>query len=418
MFRLVLASLMCLSAISSATAADQTFPYKASVIAEEVEVRCGPGTRYYVTSLLKSQDVVTVHRHDHGGWFMISPPKGSISWIDADLVKKTGAQRGVVQIALQDGRPARAIVRIGSTLSDDHAYYGRELSNGDEVIILGEKSFATENGAVQMLKIVPPAQEFRWIKGDFLVPLDETVRQQIADDPYQIPAAHKPNFIAQKQQQDREHQLAQQKRQQARNQLLNELDQIDRRYASMMQQEPAKWDLASLAAAYRQLDSRSSGELTELIQKRLDVINRREELLSHYQNFVRVSAESARRDQELVAQQLGYETGDVPGNRATNSPVTMPVEEPQPGETLDASVAPRLNGAGLVTRIQSVPGSPQLALIAPDGRFLAFLEVAEGVRIRQWIGKPAGVIGNRQFDPQVGADVIRVQRMVPVQLVP
>ena len=89
----------------------------------------------------------------------------------------------------------------------------------------------------------------------------------------------------------------------------------------------------------------------------------------------------------------------------------------QPGEALNSAVSPRLNGAGVIQPLQSYPGAPQFALVAPDGRMLAYLETAEGINIREWIGKPSGIIGNRQFNPQLGADVIRVQRVVPVKLV-
>lgn len=404
-----------LGVLASLNAAEQKFPYQATVIAEKVEVRCGPGLNFYVTSLLKPNDVVTVHRHDHGGWFMIAPPKGSISWIDASLVKRTNGDRGTVQVAPQDGRPARAIVRIGSTVSDDHSYYGRELSNGDEVTILGEQTLNTARGPVKMFKIVPPAQEFRWLKGEFLVPLDDRVRQQIAQDPYQIPAEHRPAFLTQKQQQEN---IAQQQRQQvsaARKSLYDRLDAIDQKYAAMMQLEPAKWKLDQLEAEYRQLEREDDAAIRALVQKRIDVLDRRREILSHYQNFVRVSAESARRDQELVTLQLGLQR-EIPGGEiafpGTNDPRGRSVPEE------DASVAPRLNGAGIVQVVNNIPGSPQYGLIAPDGRLLALLEAAEGISLRQWIGKPAGIIGNRQFEPQYGAELIRVQRIVPIQLVP
>jgi hypothetical protein len=78
-------------------------------------------------------------------------------------------------------------------------------------------------------------------------------------------------------------------------------------------------------------------------------------------------------------------------------------------------VAPRLNGAGIL-RPSGVPGAPPFALISPDGRFLAFVEPTQGVSIEGWIGKPAGLIGQRIFAPALGSDLIRVQRIVPVSL--
>lgn len=400
--------------LSRTHAADQKFPYRATVIAEKVEVRCGPGTNFYVTGYVNPKETVTVHRHDHGGWFMISPPKGSLSWIDAELVKKTGPDRGVVQVAPQDGRPARAIVRIGSQISDEHSFYGRELSNGDEVIILGEKTLSTARGPVRMFKIAPPAQEFRWLKGEFLLPVDQQIQQQLAQDPYQVPPEHRSSFVNQKMKEEEVARKESQLETARRQMLYDELDRIDRVYAGMMQKEPAQWDLDAIEAQYNRLATGADSAIAALVQKRIDVINRRREILSHYQNFVRVSAESARRDQQLVTMQLGFQNE---GPSETTFPAT-PSLPSQPGETIDSSIAPRLNGAGVIQQLPGYPGVPRYALVAPDGRLLAYLETAEGIRIHEWVGKPSGIIGNRAFNPQIGADVIRVQRVVPVQLVP
>ncbi|WP_417848218.1 hypothetical protein [Thalassoglobus sp.] len=418
MWRLFLVTFLCFGSLQSAEAIEQKFPYQATVIAEKVEVRCGPGANFYVTGHVQQKETVTVHRHDHGGWFMIAPPKGSLSWIDAELVKRTGGDTGVVQVAPQNGRPARAIVRIGSELSKEHSYYGRELSNGDEVTILGEETLTTQRGPVRMLKIVPPAQEFRWMKGEFLVPLDKQIQQQIAHDPYQVPTENRSTFLNQK----KEIETAKKKEiDQAvarRKVLYDELDRIDRVYASMMQKEPAQWDLESIEDQYQLLAKGADSSIGALIQKRMDVLKRRREILSHYQEFVRVSAASARRDKELVAQQLGFQNESTLNQTFVQGGLAPEQMASQPGPPTDAPVTPRLNGAGIIRPLPgNYPGTPRFALVAPDGRMLAYLEAAEGVRIDQWLGKPAGIIGSRGHHAQLGADVIRVQRVVPVQLV-
>src|SRR5436190_3929874 len=185
-----LACLVVLSA-ASARAAEMHFPYEAVVAGDDVTARSGPGKNYYATSKLDRGTQVTVHRHDPGGWFMISPPPGSISWIEASLVERQG-NRGIVNAPVDEqGRPGQAIVRIGSTLSDDHGYTGRRLSTGDEVEVIGEQTLAMPQGPVRMLQISPPLREYRWVKGDFIVPADAALRQHADSDPYAVPSHHR-----------------------------------------------------------------------------------------------------------------------------------------------------------------------------------------------------------------------------------
>lgn len=401
----------CLVSIAGAA---QKFPYQAAVATDRVEVRCGPGTNYYVTGYVSKEQTVTVYRHEHGGWFMIAPPKGSFSWIEAELVEQDQPGHGIVSLHPEMGGMTRALVRIGSEVSDDHAFYGRELSHGDEVVILGEKTLATSTGSIRMLKIAPPQQEFRWIKGEFVIPVDPHARQQIAQDPYQIPVEMRSTVATQRQQQQAmQQQIAEREAAQRKSQY-EKLDQIDRLYAEMMDQDPKFWNLDSLEQQYRQLAASSEQTIGDLVAKRLEVIDRRRGILSRYHDFVQVSAETSRRDQELLAQQLGYSqpTSDVDHAFGSTSAVTRNLTSTSEPE----SVHPRLNGAGIIKPVANAFGVPRFALVDYQGKLLAYLEIAPTVPIRQWVGQPSGIIGDRSFDPQLGADLIKVQRIVPVRL--
>lgn len=474
------ASLCVLLPALHLVADEQRFPYEATVVGDQVETRCGPGTRFYVTGYVNQDDRVTVHRHDHGGWFMIAPPPGSISWIAAEVVERVSPERGVVRLDPADGRPARAIVRIGSEVSEDHSYYGRELSQGDDVQILGEKTLHSERGAVRMFKITPPAQEFRWIKGEFVVPLDETVRESQSTDPYQVPPEQRRQFIrrggarvqkfAQNDPTDTSgpdlanpagHAASTPQRgvsnaSEDKAALYDRLDQIDQEYAGMMQRDPVSWDLDALEQKYRHLRRDAGTTIQALIDQRLQVLAQRRDIFHHYQKFVQLTTETTEQDTRLQGVQTRYEvttaedldglpvpprfpeifapenqgvpsqethaSGPVPGPR--NQSITLPPlpEGPRPERFVegdDASpVAPRLNGAGIIHPVVSFPGGPSFVLTTPEGRLLAYLEPASEASIQEWVGKPSGIIGHRQFDPRLRADVIQVQRIVPVQLVP
>ncbi|MCA9079231.1 MAG: hypothetical protein KDA58_01680 [Planctomycetaceae bacterium] len=413
----------------------QSFPYQASVAVDDVEVRCGPGQRYYITSKLAAGTQITVHRHDHGGWFMIAPPPGSFSWIATEHVDRQGDQ-GVIRIPpTAEGLPGRVIVRIGSELSDEHSFYGRELSDGDTVRILGEETLVSERGVRAMLKIVPPAQEFRWVKGDFVVPVDATVRREQANDPYQIPPQHR-------------HRLSRDvltvagaqpaKLEEPKSPELTELDarlaRIDQAYAEMMNGDPSTWDLDGMAAQYRTLLTEGEPKIQARVDQRLRVIDSRRSVHEQYRKFVQITTQTNQRDAQLTGMQTttpliygnltnsvgttvastpGLPAGDVSAQAPTSS---IPEQTAALSGPLTDDVQPQLNGAGIVTPI-GIAGLPPYALIAPDGKFLTYLEPSDPRQLQQWVGKEAGIIGNRQFDRQFGADVIQVRRVTAVQLV-
>src|SRR5574340_1094914 len=91
--------------------AEQTFPYKAYVIADEVYVRSGPGQSYYPTDKLKLGQPVEVYRHDPGGWYAIKPPADSFTWVSGRFLKPGSDNLAVVD----DDRIA---ARVGSRFSD------------------------------------------------------------------------------------------------------------------------------------------------------------------------------------------------------------------------------------------------------------------------------------------------------------
>lgn len=424
---------LVLASCTLVTAAEHKFPYKALVVADNAELRCGPGTRFYVTGNAKKSQKVEVYRHDHGGWFMISPPPGSFSWVDVSAIKKVASDRGMVEV--QPGE--RVIVRIGSQISDDHAYYGRELSNGDEVQILGEELLHMARGPVKMYKIVPPAQEFRWIKGEYLVPADQQLQQAQAADPYLVPPEHREKMIQVAQEEEKivEQKVAEVRRE--RSIEFQHLDEIDRRFNKMVENEPAAWDLDGIEQEYRALKKGSNETVGKLIDQRLAVIDKRREIYAHYQNFIQLASETTQRDAQLSTMNTGFET-------ATSTTIVTGSAEPAfpgpeqtlqgpflSGEAMNAQtmqapptqnfegedpVAPRINGAGIVHQVNSIQG-PRYVLMAPDGRLLAHLVLASRLPIQEWVGKESGIIGHRAFDPAYGADVIRVKRIVPVQLV-
>ncbi len=580
---LTLAFLGLSTAASSSHAADHQFPYTATVATAEAEVRCGPGQQFYVTGIAKQNDVLTVHRHDRGGWYMIAPPSGSFSWIEASFVERKGGNRGVVTVDPDAGPSARAVVRIGSQVSDDHGFFGRQLSNGDEVTILGEKKLHTPQGTVAMLKIAPPPQEFRWVKGESLVPQSQQVQLTMTADPYQIPPQQKKRLaqegkapvVAAVTEPPREQlqfagpiaaPLAGPVLKAPRPQQIasanpdavileraepahaptpmpgapagpvagsvaqltprfdfSRLDAVDQEYKNIVQRDPREWKLDDVVQRYRELAEDAPESFRPLIQSRIEVAQQRQIIGNRYQSFVRVSAETAERDAALLAQQRspvetamfeaggeqgmmaetptndfqqgmttqGFEmpmntpaTGNaplmfpqpngpmqqlpqmagrnLPGQNFPAQPMTGPtpagqphqmagiptqypmhhpmaapqmsaphmamphqLEGPHQGSPMGMPApgagehpAPELIGAGVLQRMQGPASFPGFALIAPDGRLLAYVTPQPGVQAEEWVGKPVGLVGERDHDPALGRDHIRAKRMVAIQLTP
>ena len=110
--------LACLCTLE-ADAQIQRFPYDATVAIDGVYIRSGPGEKYYPTTRLQQGVGVRVQRHDPGGWYMISPPEGSFSWIPARYVKKNGPATGEVT---QD----QVVVYVGSDFGEEASVFQRQ----------------------------------------------------------------------------------------------------------------------------------------------------------------------------------------------------------------------------------------------------------------------------------------------------
>lgn len=443
------------------------FPYEAVVQGDDVYVRSGPGQSYYPTLKLQLGDRVTVHRHDPGGWYMIAPPPGSFSLIDASLVEKTGETRGIVKVPpLGDGQAGRAIVRIGTEFGDDHAFYGRELANGDSVEIIGEKTIATERGSVLMYQIQPPALEYRWVKGDFIVPAAEAVRQDHDLDPFAVPAAQKRETVTAQATPSPQPMLNDAVESPSipiastgADDVAGQLGALDRQFHEMLSLDPEQWQLDAFQQSYETLLSDAQGSDAALIQQRLNTIEARRVVQEQYLDFLRLTNETSQREAQLLSMQSGR-PGAAPAaypRRPGAAPTPQPASQPTPAEPTPASqpgpqptpvsqpgaqpgptlgpiepipdeqlpeqnapgVTPRFDGAGVIRRNNNVLGlAPEYVLVAPDGRFLAYLDQTENVNLAPYVGQAMGITGQRGFDPRVGADRIAVRRVTPVRLAP
>lgn len=437
MVRQVVASLCGLLICAQVVAGVTQFPYEAVVRTDQATVRCGQGKNYYATMQLRKGATVVVHRHDPGGWSMISPPEGSFSWISADHVRVDAPGTGTVELPEDDisGAP----VWIGSDQGEEHSVRQRILRSGDTVQILDEGTFDDGRGSRKFYKISPPAREFRWVKGDFLLPADPTLRQAALNDPYSNPLETQATLVADAEEPDAPElktptpalNVAQREVRAAADSASPKaaLREIDRHYTEMMELDPTQWDIDELVQSYQGLAA-TAPELAPQIQQRVTALEPRRKLHAEYKSLLQLSAETTARDQELAAQanMSEIETAmdvnlgspgelDVPVQVASlGDPILSDTVSPTPATptlaTPQTSEAPKLNGAGIVRRLTN----GQYGITSPTGKLLAILQAAPSIGLDRVVGQSMGFIGERRFDPQLGTDRLTVQQMVPVQL--
>jgi len=419
---------------TSLCAETRKFPYEAVVRADNVTVRCGQGKNYYATARLPKGASLIVHRHDPGGWYMVSPPEGSFSWIAAEHVVVDSPGMGTV--TLPEGDAEGAPVWVGSDLTQDHSFRQRVLQSGDSVQILAEDVFQETTGSTRVYKIAPPAREYRWVKGDFVVPVNESLQREALSDPYSNPLAQATEAEAGAEgdaEEPKGEALELTTREpstpvaQDANDPRVALREIDRHYTEMIELDPTQWDIEELAKSYEGLAA-SAPQLATPIKQRLAALEDRRKLHAEYRSFAQLSAETTERDQQLVAQSgqsqadqvMEYELGnptpiETPVRVVSTAPVSVasePVSIEKVTPSQPASVTPQLNGAGIVQRLPN----GRFGIVAPEGRLLAVLQVDRSFQLDRLVGKSMGFIGERSFDPRLGTDLLIVKRMVPIQL--
>lgn len=298
---------------SVASAQIREFPYEAIVVADEALVRSGAGDSYYPTQRLPRESVVTVHRHDPGGWFMIDPPEGSFSWVPERYINRITDVEGEVTTA--------TAAFVGSEFGDEVTVFHRTLKPGERVSILGRRELDTTSGVQLMIKVAPPARERRWIPGAAVVPVDPEKRRQLNSDPYAVPgnAARPTGSITSPTQiasaasvasavvntpeiapSPQLNQLQQLRREQ------QQLAEIDRQFREMVLQDHSTWNLDHIEASYRSLqDSATSKPVSGQIDLRYPAIERYRRRLTQLQQIRQVTSQTEQRDAALLARHGG-----------------------------------------------------------------------------------------------------------------
>jgi hypothetical protein len=418
--------------VASVARASDDFPYTAFVESDEVYIRSGPADTYYPVLKLPRGAKVEVYRHDPGGWYAIRPPEGSFSWISGEFIEPGNDNLGIV-------KGERVVARVGSAFSDVRDVIQVRLDRGEEVEILEAKRFGSGPGAQTWYKIAPPAGEFRWVAGKFVVrdlPVavprergpqnnlilarldrgqradssrvgDESDDDQPADvappsrarrgvedgaspDAKPEPRHSSPLRLRNSQPEDltADDHPAAEARTASRDQptvtahethlkpLAEELDDMDLELSSIVAGEPNTWDFRSLQLRADAALARADGA-ADRGQARvlLGKIARFDDIRRRYMAVMGVRGTAERRDRELSAQ----------GSSRPARPFTDD---------------PRYDGAGKLAQVVSgKAGVPRYALLDETGEVRYYITPAPGVNLRNYVGRQVGVNGTLGFIP-------------------
>lgn len=384
-----------------------SFPYKAYVNREEVNVRSGPGEEYYPTDKLKIGQEVEIYRHDPGGWFAIRPPEGSFSWVSArylDLRKNRLAKVNSERVA----------ARVGSRFSDVRDVIQVRLQKGEMVEILENlKAADGQGGQAAWCKISPPSGEFRWVLGKYVDPeyrQDGLGRPRSTERGESDQAAAAPPAVEELPRSTGRPSaswvlinpappIARQVgaeaggvandapsavrspavRHLSPEEYQDELDDIDLKLSVMLSTETSAWcfdDLRPRATVL--LDQAQTAVERGRARLLTNKIARFEEIKQRYDTVNNVHRQVTRDNTALadLSQQRG---------------AALPPPNPQD----------QYDGVGRLTRVVSVsPTGPRYALLDAKGQVRCYVSAAPGVNLQYYIGHEVGINGVQGQVPQ------------------
>lgn len=233
--------------------------------------------------------------------------------------------------------------------------------------------------------------------------------------------------------------------------------EIDYRMREMLKRDPLEWNIPGIEHEFAELSKEPlPPNLQSLIQTRLRQLQKHGKMQRDFVELHKLTAETRQRDAQLISLQRqtedqlrALENGSIstptpapsaprPAARPTPTPTPAPRQPlpragqpsgppvstaPRPAPPTPAPAArpaptvpaPKFDGAGIVQQ-RNDEGKPPFAIVAPDGRLLAYLQAPAELDLAPFVNFAMGITGARAFDETIKADVIQVQGLQPVQL--
>lgn len=144
----------------AATAGVPSFPYAAQITDNDVPIRSGSGTNYYICGKLKKGDKAKVVGSQFS-WSRIVPPTGSFSWISMRNVS-IDPDNSTIGIVTADGIRVYAGSEYKEPIHSEHLQL--KLKRGDDVKFVGKQKG-------DYYKIAPPEGAYLWVSTKYTKPL-------------------------------------------------------------------------------------------------------------------------------------------------------------------------------------------------------------------------------------------------------
>jgi uncharacterized protein YgiM (DUF1202 family) len=400
------ASIGLLLCILTVSAAAETAPYQARVVAAGAAVRSGPGDNFYPTDTLSQGDLLEVYR-EKSGWLGIRPPINSFSWVAArDLIVKDG---GLAEVT-RDNVPSR----IGSRVSDKRNASQVRLKKGEGVEVVGEETI----GGEKWCKIAPPAGEFRWIQSSLVEkvgPIPARSKTASASAQSNAKTSERNKDAGSNSGSTAATPGTSTTSDSGAPPLMSDSKQDETASASaaatagQAQSPPASGDLAHDLAAMEIRLSRMAAAPTNLWNT--------ERLERDAAQLMGRAQSQAERDQVRAVQEKISHFAEI-GRKATQSVAGSPGQPPitpLPNNAATAANGGPYDAVGILRPVVSRrPGAPQFALVDERGQVLSFVTATPDLNLQPYLGRKVGVVGNRGYMPEFQRASVTAARVTPL----
>ncbi|WZO96366.1 hypothetical protein EP7_003358 [Isosphaeraceae bacterium EP7] len=339
---------------------------RADVSVENAEVYARPDATAFVTAQLARGSVVEVHRTLDGGWVEVTPPVGSVDWIDEADLEILDANWARVE-----GKDTT--VRFGNAEATSPGPVRCKLGAGTELRLLDLDPLATKQGKKTRTwrAVWPTENSTAYLRLDDLGPFrpnrpaSGTATEPRQADPSTIRVGLESGPAR------------------------DELADLDLQVAATLRDPVETWRFATIRSRLIALrDAADSGGRVE-IERRLDRLSKLEASAQSARSFVAIIQKSRERDAKLKVER---------GERDE--------------EETEAEEAEPFAATGLLqSSSRLIEGRKAAALIGKNGRAIAYLDLPVGVDSQKLMGSRVGVRGVTRFDEKLKARVIHVSEL-------